>query len=316
MWAQSADPRKKPRPAARPWTSYAACMSDPNAPDGVNESSPDARPFSPVCLSCGFPRKGLGNSITTCPECGAKWVRVSERHAWASETRWGLGSIALSVAAALAIVAPRTSALAMLRAGEFVCMICDWLLVVPGLFFYLGLRALSRAAPDVPSTTWSARLSLIVAILLLAHASGAMAIPLENLSNLLGSNEPLVAAHLLQAVFMVLLSVAAASAMRVVGSVLTTIGSLRDAGRLRTLARPAMIFAIVLGCLSILGEELSLINDRWPKGPFTWWTFSQGLIASIGAWAAFTLAGMGLMILAGASVAYRWVRFYDSKARA
>lgn len=286
-------------------------MSEPNPTADVNGLSSDARPFSPVCLSCGFPRKGLGNAITTCPECGTRWVRVSDRHAWASETRWGLGAIAVSLAVAVAIVAPRTSVLAMLRSGELVSMICDWLLLLPATFFFLGLRAISRASADTPLARRAAHVSLIVLVLLLAHASGAMASPLEGLSSWLGSNYPLSALHILQSVTMILLAVALAAAMRAVGAVLGTIGHARLATLLTTVACPLMVMSIVFGGLSTLHEELSLINDRWPKGPFTWWTFSDTLITSIGAWSAFTLAAMGLLLLIGASTAFRWIRFYE-----
>lgn len=199
----------------------------------------------------------------------------------------------------------------MLRSGELVSMICDWLLLLPATFFFLGLRAIDRASEGTPYARRAARLSLIVLVLLLAHASDAFASPLEGLSSWLGSIHPLSALHILQSVTMILLAVALGAAMRAVGAVLGTIGHARLATLLTTVARPLVLMSIVFGSLSTLHEELSLINDRWPKGPFTWWTFSAALITSIGAWSAFTLTAMGLLLLGGASIAFRWIRFYE-----
>lgn len=144
MSAQSADPRKKPRPAARPWTSYAARMSDPNAPDGVNASSPDARPFSPVCLSCGFPRKGLGDSITTCPECGAGWVRLCDGGSWLRDVTWGLKLVALGLAAWFvfgAFSVPPGSLRDALQFASAAALLTVW----------LGTRRLIPVAPHGPA---------------------------------------------------------------------------------------------------------------------------------------------------------------------
>ncbi len=113
-------------------------MSDPHSPDAVNGLSPNARPFSPVCLSCGFPRKGLGDTIVNCPECGVAWARVVD-HGWVRDVRWGLALVAWgvgvwfalgalsSLAAILGNYTQRESLFDMLRCARAAALFVVWI---------------------------------------------------------------------------------------------------------------------------------------------------------------------------------------------
>lgn len=176
MSARSADAPKKPLPAVRPSPSYAARMSDPNSPVDVNGPSPDARPFSPVCLSCGFPRKGLGNSITTCPECGVAWARSSSDVVWLNDVRWGLKLMALGLIAWFAlwaISAPidligdyvrKESLFLMLRCASAVALLAIW----------LGTRRLVPIGPRAPAVRAASGSVAALPLLFIVDCTGVL----------------------------------------------------------------------------------------------------------------------------------------------
>ncbi|MCC6969843.1 MAG: hypothetical protein IT434_06425 [Phycisphaerales bacterium] len=98
----------------------------------------ESRSFSPVCLSCGFPRKGLVDAIVNCPECGTAWARVAD-HGWLRDARWGLTLVAWGVGAWFtlgaisALVAmmgdftQRESLFDMLRCAKAAALLAVWI---------------------------------------------------------------------------------------------------------------------------------------------------------------------------------------------
>lgn len=149
-------------------------MSEPNPTDEVNGLSSDARPFSPVCLSCGFPRKGLGDAIVNCPECGVAWARVSTDVGWLSEVRWGLKLIGFGLVAWYALGAVsvpiglledydrKEYLLFMLRCAKAAALVAIW----------LGARRLVPVGPRAPIMRAAAVSIAALPLLFIAQCTG------------------------------------------------------------------------------------------------------------------------------------------------
>jgi len=166
-------------------------MSIPNAPDDSKahphaEGAPRAgehrvaaptsetRSFSPVCLSCGFPRKGLGDAIVNCPECGLAWARARDRHPWASELDWGLKLIFCGVGAGLLAEALEV---AFGQSGGFggtrvlSARGSPWIVLPIVACIWLGSRALRRALAGRAAAVAALVLGAMLALLCLTTTS-------------------------------------------------------------------------------------------------------------------------------------------------